>query len=102
MARAETIGRLHAVPGVAPPVKTDNLSNLEIDVSPPPRERQRGRFVISRRGEPQAAYRLDPAEVMSIMSAEIGPDRSEAFAQMAAHERAERLFRQYAPRVRQF
>jgi hypothetical protein len=96
MASMKSIGRLYAqvktdnladlIKPDCAQVKTANFANLERSLP------VRSRFKVSP-PEPEA-YTLDRSEILSMVNANVPPDRTGAFAELAARDRAQSYLEQ--------
>lgn len=107
MAQASTLARLHqgeqlrAIARNLPPVKTENFSDLQIDVSAPaPVATRLTGFRVHRDEAEMADYRADTAPLMSRVAESAPPDQSSRFFALAQREQADRLMHRYAHRIR--
>jgi hypothetical protein len=107
MARASTITRLFVTEPEREPVKTDIMSDSQPDVVAAPsmlelQERSltapRRRF--ARRREGPESYTLDRSTILSMVDADVPPDRAGAFAELAQRDRLAQAMRRLAARGR--
>jgi hypothetical protein len=98
MAKASTIGRLHAKVGNRQGERTDQLRAERHEVPLPAGRPVRGRFVVTKpqpEAEYQSTYQLDSATMMNICEVADAVDRSHDFQVLAAREKATQLARRW-------